>query len=79
MSLLPEAWLARVAVKKAIYGIVKGAVGVLTYTKSQAVLHQLGINVDMEAFQSGLTALMLAGASALHDWAKLKWPNSQWL
>lgn len=79
MTLLPTEWLAKVAVKKAIYGIVKGLVGVLAWTKSQAIMQQLGVHVDPDIFRDGLTAFMLAGASALHDWARLKYPGVSWL
>ena len=74
-----QGWLAKVAIRKAIYGIVKGACGVLAWSQSQAVMQQLGIQIDPEAFQAGATALMLAGASAAHDWAKLKFPDNKWL
>lgn len=79
MTFLPQEWLAKVAVKKAIYGIAKGLVGVLTWTKSQAIMQQLGVQVDPETFQAGVTTLMLAGASALHDYLKLKFPGNGWI
>lgn len=79
MSLLPTEWLASVAIKKAVYGIAKGLTGLLAYSKAQAIAQTLGIKIDMEVFQAGLTTLMLAGASFVHDWARLKWPGLKWL
>lgn len=77
MSLLPEGWIARVAAKRIVYGIAKGVAGILTYSKAQALQQQLGISVDPETFQAGIAALMLGGLSALHDYLRVKFPNSK--
>ena len=75
-----QQYLARVAIKKVIYGIAKGAVGVLTYAKATAIQQKLGITVDPKVFQDGLAAFMLAGVAFVHDWAKVHYPQlADWL
>lgn len=69
-----QQYLVRVAVKKIVYGIAKGSLGILTYAKSQAIQQQFGITVDPVVFQAGVTTATLALLSFIHDWARVHYP-----
>ena len=75
----PEQWLLSVAVKKASYGIAKALLALVTAAKAASIEQKLGIHIDPSAFEAGAAAMVVAGVTMVHDWAKLKFPNAKWL
>lgn len=76
---LPEEWLLKVAVKRGVYGCVKGTLTVLTYAKSQVIMKQLGIHVNPAEFQAGAPPFVLGWIEIFHDYLRLKFPGCRWL
>lgn len=75
-----EQWLARIAAKRLMYILAKGAVALLTYQKAAVIQGQLGIQVDPQKFEAGAAAMMLGGLELLHDYLKVKFPSlSKWI
>lgn len=73
--MIPEDYKWSVGIKKTGIMAGKAIVGLLAGT---TVGHKLSPqHVDMVS--TVVTVLTTAGLEALHDWAKLKWPNQKWL
>ena len=72
-------WLLKVAIKKTAYGVAKAAAGLLAYSQVQSVFQALGIQVDPTKFEAGVALFVVGGLEMIHDWAKLKFPNSKYL
>lgn len=72
---LPDNYKFSVAFKKAGIMAGKAVTGLLVGT---VVGHKL-TPAHVEAVGTVVTVLTTAGLEALHDWAKLKWPDSGWL
>lgn len=70
-----ERWLWTVAVKKLVVAIV----GFLTSQAAIQAMNSLGIQIDMQKFQIELTAGLIGAFTIVHDWLKLKFPESKWL
>lgn len=75
-ALIPDRYKASIAIKKVAYLAGKLAGGYLT-----AKLVTKGhITADMATqYQLEITAGVAAVLEAVHDWAKLKWPENKWL
>ena len=74
-----DQWLMNVAVKKAAYGAAKALLTLVVSAKAVALESKFGITIDPTTFQASAAAAFLAAVEALHDWAKLKFPNVKWL
>lgn len=79
LKFIPAEYKWSVAIKKVSYTVGKLAVAALSMGGVKSLI---GTNLtpdqttQIEGAAGALTAALLEG---IHDWAKLKWPNSQWL
>lgn len=65
-------WVWSIAVKKGIKSLVKLVVAFFTAGAIAPILGQLGITVDQNALQLGLTALINSGLEVLRNYVKTK-------
>ena len=75
-----EEWAWKVALRK----IIAATIGFLASQQAVAGIawletHGIHLSIDTQKFQIEMTALGIAGFAALHDWLKLKFPDSKYL
>ena len=73
-----DKWILSIAVKKAVYFLVKMVIGFIGSVKIAPVLTQLGVSVDPATLTTGLTALIGSGLTMIQNWIKVKY-NVSWL
>ncbi len=76
VNLIPEEYRVGVAIKKASYLVGKLAAGYMT---AQLVTKGKLTPEQCNQIQLAVTTLVAGGLEAIHDWAKLKYPNATWL
>ena len=75
-----EKWLWTVAVKKiiaAIVGFLASQQALDIIAKLQA--HGVNVQIDPARFETEVTLAGIGLFAMLHDWLKLKFPESKWL
>jgi len=75
-NLIPEQYRVAIAIKKVSYTVGKLAAGFLTaqlIAKGKLTPEQCG------QIELATTAIVAGGLEAVHDWAKVKWPDQKWL
>lgn len=76
---LPEDWKWGVASKKIVYVVAKFALTGLMYGKvGEYVGSRLTPEQQMQV-QAAASAVVAGALESVHDWAKLKWPENNWL
>lgn len=75
MSIIPQNWLAKVAIKKASYFVAKLVVSGIT---AIGIANKIP-GENLLSFEATVAAVIGGGLEILHDWAKLKWPDKKWL
>ncbi len=76
VNLVPEQYRVSVAIKKASYMVAKLATSFIT----ARLLTTGKLNAEQcSQIELAITTVMAGGLEAVHDWAKLKWPNTAWL
>lgn len=76
VGLIPQEYKFGVAIKKASYMVGKLAAGYITaslVTKGKLTPNQC------DQIQLAATTIVAGGLEAVHDWARLKWPQAAWL
>ncbi len=78
-KLVPEKYKWQIAAKKVAFFVGKGAVALITYGKVGQVLGPHITPDQMTEIQA--TAALVAGSAleALHDYLKMRFPDSGWL
>jgi hypothetical protein len=71
-------WIFAIALKKAVFSLVKVIIAFITSVKIDPVLKQLGVTVDPITLTGGLTALLSAALTILQNWLKIKF-GLKWL
>lgn len=79
-----EKYLIGVGIKRALAAGIGGLmafIGTDAFVHALSVLQTVGITVtvDKPLFQKELTVLGGMAIVAIHDWAKVRWPNITWL
>lgn len=76
---IPQEWKLSVALKKVSYGVGKAAVAILTWGKIKIFIGDHLTPDQMLMIQNAAAAVAAAALEALHDWARVKWPDKKWL
>jgi len=76
INLIPQQYRVSVAIKKASYMIGKLITG---YATAKLVTTGKLSPEQTTQIELAITTITAGGLEALHDWAKLKWPEAKWL
>jgi len=68
-----KSWLSNIVLKKSLRSVVGVAIAFVLSTQIAPYLQQLGIEINKEQMEIGLTALLAGGLEALRTWLKAKY------
>lgn len=76
----PKEWLAKVAVRRMVLGVAKFLASLLTSAAVVSRLQDYGIKIEAPAqLQTEIGTTIMAALVFIHDWLKVRFPDSQWL
>lgn len=78
-GLVPAEYRTEIAIKKMSYTAGKCLAGVLVSGAAKPYIGQHLSPDQVAQIQTGATVATAALLTAIHDWAKVKWPDVKWL
>jgi len=79
LKLIPDDYKWSVMIKKAAYTVGKLAVAALMYGKAKTIVGNQLTPDQLKMVQDTAGVVTAGFLEGVHDWAKLKWPNTGWL
>lgn len=72
-------YLFSVGAKRVAAAIAGFVVGKLASGTIAILLNKYGVSIDPATLSTEINGAVIAGAVALHDWLRVKYPEAKWL